>query len=254
MKNLFGKGRASNRLRRLSVSVLVVLLSGACVSRSSADSLTLAHAKLMQFSGAIAFPTGRFGNPDPSTHHTGNKAGFNGSFELGFMVGELLALGVSFDYARFNIDFGGDTTFSQYKISSAHTTALFGQAWVRAFFPGGYAHWRPYALFGLGIGRPKATNESPAHPSIARVEYTVNTSVGLTAGAGVLIPASKLIAVIIEPRYRVISTKGVGYNELVVDHNGSSETFTEDLNGVRLRQKFNTTWWELRAGLLLTFR
>jgi hypothetical protein len=254
MKNLFRNDRLSKRWRRLGVSVLAVLLLGSSASLTRADSLTLAHAKLMQLSGAIAFPTGRFGNPDPSTNHAGNKAGFNGGFELGLMVGELLALGVSLDYARFNIDFGGDTTVAIYKVSSAHTTALFGQAWVRALFPGGYAHWRPYALLGLGVGRPKATIESPGHPSVARFEYTVNTSVGLTAGVGVLIPASKLLAIMIEPRYRVISTKGSGYEELRVYHDGSSETFLDDQNGNRLRQKSNTTWWELRVGLMLTVR
>jgi hypothetical protein len=85
---------------------------------------------------------------------------------------------------------------------------------------------------------------------VARFEYTVNTSVSLTGGLGALIPVSELLSLVVEPRYRLISTKGAGMEEVRVDHDGNpSGPILYDQDGNRLRQKSNTTWWELRVGL-----
>lgn len=221
---------------------------------TQADSLPLARMKLIWPSAAMAFPTGRFGTPDPSTNHAGHKNGFDAGMDFGYMLNEFLAIGISGDYARFNMDFGGDTTSQLYRVTAARTSAMFGQIWLRAFLPGGYTHWRPYVVFGAGLGRPKANIVSPGHPNVAEFEYSVQTTFGLTGGLGVLIPVNRMLAIAFEPRYRSISTKGSEYDELRIYHDGTSETFTVGSDGKRLRQKSNTTWWELRAGLSLMLR
>jgi len=241
-------------LPKLGILVLTLSLPAAQVRTAHAGSPALAKTKLIWPSFGIAFPTGRFAEIDPKTSKAGHKTGFDGGLDIGYAVGEYVVLGAAIDYARFDMDFGADTTVRIYELSSARTAAISGHIWIRAFFPGGYAHWRPYALFGLGIGRPKAKIVSPGHPSVARFEYTVNTSVSLTGGIGVLIPVSELLSLVVEPRYRLISTKGAGMTELRVYHDGSSQTFLNDQSGNRLRQKSNTTWWELRAGLTVMIR
>jgi hypothetical protein len=167
------------------------------------------------------------------------------------MLNDYLAIGIAGDYACFNMDFGADTTHWDYK--SSLTTAMFGQVWIRAFFPGGYAHWRPYALFGIGLGRPKAKIESPNDPSVARIEFAVKTSVGVTGGIGVLVPASSVLSFSFEPRYRQISTKGADMEGFVYHRDGTREPILEE-GGKSLHQKSNTTWWELRVGLALMIK
>jgi hypothetical protein len=254
MRNQWVNDRIPVVGRWLGTALLATILLSLQIATARADSLTLARTKLIWPSAAAAFPTGRFGTPDEATNHAGHHTGFDAGMDLGYMVGEYVAIGVGADYAGFNMDFGGDTTSKIYKTTSARTTALSAHFWIRAFFPGGYDRWRPYAILGLGIGRPKAKIVSPGHPEVARFEYTVGTSVGLTGGIGVLVPLNEFLSLSIEPRYRMISTKGAEMEEVRVYHDGTSETFLHDQYGNRLHQKSNTTWWELRGGLTLTVR
>ncbi|MBI5867967.1 MAG: hypothetical protein HZB43_06710 [candidate division Zixibacteria bacterium] len=228
-------------LRFGAVPILVAILP----SVATADSLTLAHSRLIWPSAAVAFPTGRFGTPDPSTNHAGHKTGFDAGMDFGYAFNDFFTAGISGEYLRFPMDFGNANISPNSDPNSARTSVLLGHVWMRTFWPGGFAHWRPYALFAVGIGGPRARINSREDTLISYVKFSVNTSLAITGGIGVLIPVSNAVAFSFEPRLRRISTKGSKLTEIAYLKDGTSETVLED------HQKSNTTWWELRAGLSL---
>ncbi|MBI3872680.1 MAG: outer membrane beta-barrel protein [candidate division Zixibacteria bacterium] len=232
-------------------------VSVACLLAHGAGAQPPNHSKpfLLWPSGAVAFPTGRFAethvDPDPSKSMAGQKAGFDAGFEAGYSASQFVTVGIGLDFARFDLDFDSDSTVLRYNPKDAHTSVTMAQLWLRGFPAGAYAHWRPYFIFGAGMGRPKGIIESPLHPQVARFENTIDTKFGVTVGVGSIIDVGRWLGLSVETRYRRLSTKGAGRKELRIYHDGTSQTFTQDRNGP-LVDKSNTNWWELRAGVVIS--
>ena len=124
--------------------------------------------------------------------------------------------------------------------------------------PGGFNRWRPYALLGIGVGRPKGTvdykepfiislPDNGGTIEIQNAESTVKSTVAITGGIGALVPIHRLISLAIEPRYTSISTKGSARTDKYTDTDGQTVELEDTA-------KSNTNWWEIRAGLVLTIR
>lgn len=247
-------------LKSLSVLAVVTVVIGASAGMSIAQTtagISYSGAKLIAPFGSISSPTGRFGETDVNADppKSGHDAGWAGGLDIGLFANDFLAIGISAGYVRFPIDFGPEIE-AQYPTNKAHTTVLLGEVWARAFLPGGFNRWRPYALVGLGMGRPKGTidyknpfviplPDNAGQIELQSAESTVNTTVAVTGGVGFLIPASPSLAIAVEPRYTSISTKGSGRTDKYTDTSGE----TYDLDD---KAKSNTTWWEIRGGLVIT--
>jgi hypothetical protein len=57
-------------------------------------------------SGAVAFPTGRFGekDEDASAPKDGNKTGFGGGLDAGYFISDFACIGVNYSMNRFDLD------------------------------------------------------------------------------------------------------------------------------------------------------
>jgi opacity protein-like surface antigen len=240
-------------------AVLFLSLFTATAALAQDEGLTFAGSKLVAPFGCGAFPTGRFGKTDVEADppKSGNNAGLGAGIDIGFFVSEYLAVGAGLGYVRFPLDFGAELE-TQFPTKTANTSVLLGEIWARALMPNGFNRWRPYAVVGLGVGRPKGKidykepfiiplPDDGGTIEIQSAESTVNTTVAITGGIGSLIPISRSVALAIEPRYTSISTKGSGRTDRYTDTSGE----TVELDDTA---KSNTNWWEIRAGLVLTVR
>ena len=247
--------RLRKSLTVLAVVTVVCAWAAASIAQPN-DGISYSGTKLIApfFSGA--FPSGRFGETDVNADppKSGHNAGWAGGLDIGFFANDYFAVGISAGYVRFPIDFGPEIE-AQFPTNKANTSVLLGEVWARAFLPGGFNRWRPYALVGLGMGRPKGTidyknpfiiplPDNSGQIDLQSAESTVNTTVAITGGVGFLIPASPSLAIAVEPRYTSISTKGSGRTDKYTDTSG--ETYTLDD-----KAKSNTTWWEIRGGIVI---
>ncbi len=206
--------------------------------------------------GAASFPTGRFGETDPDAipPKSGHNTGYTIGADVGYYFTDRLVLGLSVRRTTFDIDFGDDIE-DQFPAEMAETEVMLAELWARWFLPRGFEHWRPYVAAGIGLGRPKGTIEYqnpfvillPDDGSIAvqKLESTVNTAVLVTGGVGVLVPLSRSIGFILEPRYTVLSTKGV-------ERTDAYETADGETIEAKDTAKNNTNWWEIRGGVVFS--
>lgn len=206
--------------------------------------------------GALAFPTGRFGEKDEesSPAKDGHKIGFEGGLEAGYFLSEFACVGVGYNYSNFDLDLAG--AGGRDGSTSIHTV----QAWARYFLAGGYRHWRPYIFAAAGLGRPKAAidYDPPVNfglpADVEKLESTVAMTSSISGGIGVLIPATRSLAVSFEPRYISVQSKGTGRTDLFTMTDGEPAEVKEDPEGNRLKAKSNTNWWELRIGLIFMIK
>lgn len=207
--------------------------------------------------GAVSFPTGRFGKTDPDAipPKSGHNTGYTIGADLGYYLTDGLVLGLSVRRTTFDIDFGAEIE-EQFPAESAQTDVLLAELWGRWFLPRGFAHWRPYLVGGIGIGRPKGTIEyqnpfiitlpdNGGSIEVQRLESTVNTAVLVTGGIGVLIPVNRSIGFNLEPRYTIVSTKGV-------ERTDEFETSGGEVTESKDTAKNNTNWWEIRGGVVFS--
>jgi len=229
----------------LVVPVFVLICLWAWVAPAQAQEGPLRHHWVIWPSGTAAFPTGRFAETIKNTKD-GNKTGLGGALDLGYVLTERVAAGISFDYTRFPLDFAIPLD------QTGQTTAISGQVWGRYFLPGGFARWRPYLLAGIGVGRPKVRIDFPVPVRmedtllVKHLEYTVSTRLSMTGGIGFWIPVAGRVALSLEPRYCSISSKAANLTEkkYTVDGRTPKKTY---------KDKSNTNWWEIRGGLVITF-
>jgi len=210
--------------------------------------------------GAIAFPTGRFGekDEDASAPKDGNKSGFTGGLDAGYFVSDFFCVGLNYSMSRFDLDVTETPGFDH----AGHTDVWIAEAWGRFFLRGGYQHWQPYVFAGVGVGQPKGRAEfdppayfgAPVNAEVNELQSTVSTTSTVSAGIGVLIPTTSSIAVSFEPRYTSVNSKGTGRTDLFTQTDGETFDVKSDNEGNRLKAKSNTNWWELRFGLLFLIR
>lgn len=244
-------------LTGLAIVTIAVGVSASAGFAQSNENISYSGTKLIAPFFTGAFPSGRFGETDVDADppKSGHDAGPGGGLDIGFFANNYLAVGISAGYVRFPIDFGAEIE-SLYPTNKANTSVLLGEVWARALLPGGFDRWRPYALVGFGVGRPKGSIEykSPfviplpdnaGQIELQSAESTVSTTFAITGGVGFLIPATSSLAIAIEPRYTSISTKGSGRTDKYTDTDGQ----TYELDDTA---KSNTAWWEIRGGVFLT--
>ncbi len=218
-----------------------------------------AHTWTIWPSGAIAFPTGRFGekDEDASAPKDGNKSGFTAGLEAGYFVSDFVCVGLNYSMSRFDLDVTETPGFNH----SGHSDVWVAEAWGRFFLRGGYQRWQPYVFAGVGLGRPKANLEFdpptgafnlPAE--VTTLESTVGMTSSVSGGIGVMVPLISAVSVSFEPRYNSIHSKGTGRTDLLTQTDGAQAEVKEDPEGNRLKAKSNTNWWELRFGLVFIIR
>lgn len=211
-------------------------------------------------SGMISIPTGRFGekDEDASAPKDGNKTGFGGGIDAGYFISDFACIGVNYSMSRFDLDVAETPGFDH----TGNTTVWTAEAWGRFFLRGGYQHWQPYVFLGAGIGQPKGKAEfdppaffgAPVNSEVDELESTVDLTSTVSAGIGVLIPATRTIAVSFEPRYTSVNTKGTARTDLFTQTDGQTFEVKSDDEGNRLKAKSNTNWWEIRLGLAFIIR
>ncbi|HWO56367.1 MAG TPA: hypothetical protein VNN55_02250 [bacterium] len=240
----------------MTIAMLTVLVVCPAVP-AQAQPESNARAWVVWPSGAVAFPTGRFGEKDEEANppKDGHKTGFDAGLDLGYFVSDFACVGVSYNYARFDLDLVGNGG------REGNTSAYTLQAWGRFFLPGGYSHWQPYLFAAAGVGRPKGTiaYDPPVQFSglpapTEELESTVDMTSSIAGGIGVLVPASRRLALSFEPRYVVVHAKGTARTDLFSLSDGSQAEVKEDPDGNRLKAKSNTNWWELRFGVVFMLR
>jgi len=252
---------ASSAVRLLST---VLTVAAVLAPSSQAYSQDYATPKwLLSVSGGLAFPTGRFAetNPDADPPKAGHDNGYDASAAIGMFLSPAVAVGVSGDYSRFDIDFEGLPVNPD---DRGHTSTVSGHVWIKYQLSGGFARWQPYAKIGLGAGRPtgQVDYDVPVAFSVndstvlaTKLESVVKTSFSFLAALGVLIPITNQVGISIEPAYRTVSTKGAGRTDKIHTVDGDvfeTEIGTDSGGGtVRLKAKSNTDWWEIRGGIVI---
>lgn len=211
-------------------------------------------------SGMMSIPTGRFGekDEDASAPKDGNKTGFGGGIDAGYFISDFACIGVNYSMSRFDLDVAETPGFAH----TGNTTVWAAEAWGRFFLRGGYQHWQPYVFLGAGIGQPKGKAEfdppaffgAPVNSEVNELESTVDMTSTVSAGIGVLIPATQTIAISFEPRYSSVNTKGTARTDLFTQTDGQTFEVKSDDEGNRLKAKSNTNWWEIRVGLAFIIR
>jgi opacity protein-like surface antigen len=244
----------------VTLALVGVYVSIGMASPASAQPESNAHSWVVWPSGAVAFPTGRFGEKDEtaSAPKDGNKTGFGVGVDLGRFVSDFACIGVGFAMNRFDLDVANTPGFEH----TGHTSVWSAQAWGRFFLRGGYAHWQPYLLLGAGIGKPTGKAEfdppayfgSPVNSEVNQLESEVSLTTSVTAGVGFLIPASPRLAVSLEPRFTTVHSKGTARTDLFTQTDGQTFEVKSDDDGNRLKAKSNTNWWELRFGVVFMLR
>lgn len=210
--------------------------------------------------GGLAIPTGRFAEKDESASapKDGNKNGFTGGLEAGYFLSDFACIGVNYSMSRFDLDVAETPGFAH----TGNTDVWVAEAWGRFFLRGGYERWQPYVFAGVGIGQPKGKAEfdppaffgAPVNAEVSELESTVSVTSTLSAGIGVLIPATSSIALSFEPRYTSVNSKGTGRTDLFTQTDGDTFEVKSDDEGNRLKAKSNTNWWEIRVGVVFLLR
>ena len=241
-------------------TMLLVFAILATVSDSArAEPQSNSHSWVIWPQGGLAIPSGRFAekDEDASAPKDGNKNGFSGGLDAGYFLSDFICIGANYSMSRFDLDVAETPGFAH----TGTTTVWTGEAWARFFLRGGYKRWQPYVFAGVGVGQPKAKLEFdppiqfPGLPAPTEtLESTVNMTSTLSAGIGVLIPATKSIAVSFEPRYSSVGSKGTARTDLFTQSDGSQAEAKVDDEGNRLKAKSNTNWWEIRLGLVFLIR
>jgi hypothetical protein len=206
--------------------------------------------------GGLAMPTGRFAekDEDASAPKDGNKNGFTGGLEAGYFLSDFACVGLNYSMSSFDLDVAATPGFDH----TGSTNVWVAQAWGRFFLRGGYKRWQPYVFAGVGIGQPKGKAEfnppaffgAPVNAEVNELESTVSMTSTLSAGVGVLIPATSAIAISFEPRYTSVSSKGTARTDLFTQTDGDTFEVKSDNEGNRLKAKSNTNWWEIRVGVV----
>ena len=251
--------RSAPALVGLTLAVLIISLAGLTLE-AHAQPQSNDGAWVIWPSGMISIPTGRFGekDEDASAPKDGNKTGFGGGLDAGYFISDFACIGVNYSMSRFDLDVAETPGFDH----TGNTTVWAAEAWGRFFLRGGYQHWQPYVFFGAGIGQPKGKMEfdppaffgAPVNSEVNELESTVDMTSTVSAGIGVLIPATKTIAVSFEPRYTSVNTKGTARTDLFTQTDGQTFEVKSDDEGNRLKAKSNTNWWEIRLGLAFIIR
>ena len=242
------------RLRIIGFALLGILITAPSATAQD-NNRTLAGSKFFAPFGAVASPSGRWGETDTKANppKTGHKTGFAGGVDVGYFLSEQAAIGIAIDYAQFDLDFGD--LASTFKTDVARTSLLMGQVWARIYLPRGFNRWRPYIVVGVGAGKPKSKAEFPdpipfqidsvTTVFLAKQNSSVDLSFGIMAGVGFMIPILDRVSAVVEPRYRSFSVSG----------KGRTDTFTLDDGSVTKEPdtaKSNMNWWEVRGGLIIT--
>ncbi len=237
-----------------------ILLAVIATETATAEPISNAGSWIVWPSGAVSFPSGRFGEKDESASapKDGNKTGYGAGLDAGYFISDFACVGVNYSMSRFDLDVAETPGFDH----TGHTSVWALEAWGRFFLRGGYQHWQPYVFAGVGIGQPKGKAEfdppaffgAPVNADVDELESTVDLTSAVSAGVGVLIPASRTFALTFEPRYTSINTKGTARTDLFTQTNGEQFEVKSDNEGNRLKAKSNTNWWELRFGLVFLIR
>ncbi len=209
--------------------------------------------------GGLAIPTGRFAekDEDASAPKDGNKNGLTGGLEAGRFLSDFACVGLNYSMSSFDLDVAATPGFDH----TGSTNVWVAQAWGRFFLRGGYERWQPYVFAGVGIGQPKAKLEYDPPVQFAglpaateTLESTVSVTSTISAGIGVLVPATRTIGLSFEPRYTSVSSKGTARTDLFTQADGSQAEAKVDNEGNRLKAKSNTNWWEIRVGVVFLLR
>lgn len=250
----------STGLKARATALLLFAILAAVTGSAHAEPQSNAKSWVIWPQGGFALPTGRFAEKDESSSapKDGNKNGFSGGLEAGYFLSDFVCIGANYSMSRFDLDVAETPGFDH----TGNTDVWVAEAWGRFFLRGGYERWQPYVFAGVGIGQPKGKAEfdppaffgPPVNSEVSELESTVSVTSTISAGLGVLIPATSAIALSLEPRYNSVNSKGTARTDLFTQTDGQTFEVKSDDEGNRLKAKSNTNWWEIRLGLVFLLR